>query len=161
MKAFQDGRAPWYLRSLIRKPLREIGVILLHDVERCFLRETAMVPGKYPVHGCEQFIGHGLAPSRRRRLCKFVVRPLLAFDDLKKAVTADADVSNRVRMHRRFAFRHQNPFRALDMRRQSSAGHRGQAQGSIGRSAIDIVDNFVGHHMRIARQPLAAIASVA
>jgi hypothetical protein len=59
MKAFQDGRAPWYLRSLIRKPLREIGVILVHDVERCFLRETAMVPGKYPVHRCEQFIGHG------------------------------------------------------------------------------------------------------
>src|SRR5713226_139140 len=59
MKAFQDGRAPWYLRSLIRKPLREIGVILLHDVERCFLGEIAMVPGKYPVHGCEQFIGHG------------------------------------------------------------------------------------------------------
>jgi hypothetical protein len=59
MKAFQDGRAPWYLRGLIRKPLREIGVILLHDVERCFLGETAMVPGKYPVHRCEQFIGHG------------------------------------------------------------------------------------------------------
>src|SRR3982075_738570 len=70
MKAFQDGRAPWYLRSLIRKPLREIGVILLHDVERCFLREAAMVAGKYPVHGCEQFIGHGLAPSRRRPLSK-------------------------------------------------------------------------------------------
>lgn len=59
MKAFQDGRAPWYLRSLIRKPLREIGVILFHDVERCFLGETAMVPGKYPVHRREQFIGHG------------------------------------------------------------------------------------------------------
>jgi hypothetical protein len=58
MKAFQDGRAPWYLRSLIRKPLREIGVILFHDVERCFLGEAAMVPGKYPVHRCEQFIGH-------------------------------------------------------------------------------------------------------
>jgi hypothetical protein len=59
MKAFEDGRPPWYLRSLIRKPLREIVVILLHDVERGFLRETAMVLGEYPVHGCEQFIGHG------------------------------------------------------------------------------------------------------
>jgi hypothetical protein len=46
MKAFQDRRAPWYLRGLIRKPLREIGVILLHDVERCFLGEIAMVLGK-------------------------------------------------------------------------------------------------------------------
>ena len=142
----------WYLRSLIRKPLREIGVILLHDVERCFLGETAMVPGKYPVHRCEQFIGHGY--------CCFS-GPLLAFDDLKKAVTAHADVSNRVRMHRRFSFRHQNPFLALEMRWQSSAGHRGQAQGSIGCSAIDVVGDLVGHQMRIARQPLAAIASVA
>jgi hypothetical protein len=32
--------------SLIRKPLREIGVILLHNVERCFLGEIAMVLGK-------------------------------------------------------------------------------------------------------------------
>ena len=39
MKAFQDRRAPWYLCGLIRKPLREIGVILLHDVEHCFLGE--------------------------------------------------------------------------------------------------------------------------
>jgi hypothetical protein len=43
MKAFQDRRAPWYLRGLIRKPLRKIGVILLHDVEHCFLGQIAMV----------------------------------------------------------------------------------------------------------------------
>jgi len=30
-------------RGLIRKPLPEIGVILLHDVERCFVGEIAMV----------------------------------------------------------------------------------------------------------------------
>jgi hypothetical protein len=42
-KAFQDRRAPWYQRSLIRKPLRKIGVILLHDVEHRFLGEIAMV----------------------------------------------------------------------------------------------------------------------
>src|ERR1700730_7432070 len=90
-----------------------------------------------------------------------LLSPLLAFDDLKKAVTAHADVSNRVRMHRRFSSRHQNPFLALEMRWQSSAGHRGQAQGSIGCSTIDVVDDLVGHQMRIARQPLAAIASAA
>jgi len=46
MKAFQDRRAPWYLRGFIRKPLSKIGVTLLHDVERCFLGEIAMVFGK-------------------------------------------------------------------------------------------------------------------
>jgi hypothetical protein len=46
MQAVQDSRAPWYQRGLIRKPLPEIGVILLHDVERCFVGEIAMVLGK-------------------------------------------------------------------------------------------------------------------
>jgi hypothetical protein len=46
MKAFQDRRAPWYQRGLIHKPLRKIGVILLHDVERRSLGELAMVLGK-------------------------------------------------------------------------------------------------------------------
>ena len=35
--------APWYQRGLIRKPLRKISVILLHDVECHFLGEFAMV----------------------------------------------------------------------------------------------------------------------
>ena len=42
-EAFQGRRAPWYLRGLIREPLREIGVILLHDVEQGFPGEIAMV----------------------------------------------------------------------------------------------------------------------
>ena len=46
VKAFQDRRAPWYERGLICKPLRKIGVILLHDVEYRFLGELAMVLGK-------------------------------------------------------------------------------------------------------------------
>jgi len=46
VKPFQDRRAPWYLCGLIRKPLRNIGVILLHNVEHCFLGEFAMVLGK-------------------------------------------------------------------------------------------------------------------
>jgi hypothetical protein len=60
VKAFHDRRAPWYQRGLIRKPLRKIGVILLHDVEQGFRGELAMVLGKQPVHGCELFIGHDL-----------------------------------------------------------------------------------------------------
>ena len=43
MKPFPDRRAPRYLRSLIRQPLREIGMIMLHDVERRFHGEIAMV----------------------------------------------------------------------------------------------------------------------
>jgi hypothetical protein len=43
MKPFPDRRASWYLRSLIGQPLREIGMIMLHDVERCFHGEIAMV----------------------------------------------------------------------------------------------------------------------
>jgi hypothetical protein len=46
MKASQDRCAPWYLGGLICKPLREIGVILLHDVEHCSLGAVAMVQGK-------------------------------------------------------------------------------------------------------------------
>src|SRR5258706_13976352 len=39
VKAFHDLRAPWYQRGLIRKPLRKIGVILLHHVEQSFRGE--------------------------------------------------------------------------------------------------------------------------
>jgi hypothetical protein len=46
VKAFHDRRAPWYQRGLIRKPLRKIGVIMLHDVEQRFRGELAMVLGK-------------------------------------------------------------------------------------------------------------------
>jgi hypothetical protein len=46
VKAFHDRRAPWYQRGLIRKPLRKIGVILLHDVEQRFRGELAVVFGK-------------------------------------------------------------------------------------------------------------------
>jgi hypothetical protein len=46
VKAFHNRRTPWYQHGLIRKPLRKIGVILLHDVERRFLGKPAMVLGK-------------------------------------------------------------------------------------------------------------------
>ena len=46
VKTRHDRRSPWYQRGLIRKPLRKIGVILLHDVEHRFLGEPAMVLGK-------------------------------------------------------------------------------------------------------------------
>jgi len=46
MEALHYRRAPRYQRSLIRKPLRKIAVILLHDVEHGFLGELSMVLGK-------------------------------------------------------------------------------------------------------------------
>jgi hypothetical protein len=46
VKAFHDRCSPWYQRGLIRKPLRKIGVILLHDVEQRFRGQLAMVFGK-------------------------------------------------------------------------------------------------------------------
>src|SRR6266481_1737711 len=46
VKAFHDRRAPWYQPGLIRKPLRKIGVILLHDVEHRFRGELAMIVSK-------------------------------------------------------------------------------------------------------------------
>jgi len=46
VKALHNRRSPWYLRGLIREPLRKIGVVLLHDVEHRFLGESAMVLGK-------------------------------------------------------------------------------------------------------------------
>ena len=46
VKALHNRGSPWYLRGLIREPLRKIGVVLLHDVEHRFLGESAMVLGK-------------------------------------------------------------------------------------------------------------------
>ena len=82
-----------------------------------------------------------------------------AFDDLKEAITFCTDISNRIRMNRRFSLRHQCPVLALDMRRQPGTGHGGQAQSSIGGSTVDVVNNFLGHEMTITRRPIAAIAS--
>jgi hypothetical protein len=59
VKALNDRRSPWYQRGLIREPLGEIGVVLLHNVEHRFPGEPAMELGKESVHLCELFVGHG------------------------------------------------------------------------------------------------------
>jgi len=46
VKSLHNRRSPWYEHGLVRKPLRKVGVILLHDVEYRFLGEPAMVLGK-------------------------------------------------------------------------------------------------------------------
>jgi hypothetical protein len=54
----RDRGSPWYQRSFIGEPLREIGVILLHDVEHRFLGELAVVVGQEFVHVSELFFVH-------------------------------------------------------------------------------------------------------
>jgi hypothetical protein len=62
-KALRDRRSSKNQRSLIREPLREIGVILLHDVEHGFLGKPAMVVGKEFVQVSELFVVHGFRAS--------------------------------------------------------------------------------------------------
>jgi hypothetical protein len=62
-KALCNRRSSWDQCGLIGEPLRKIGVILLHDVEHCFLGERAMVLGKKPVHVYEFVVGHGYRAS--------------------------------------------------------------------------------------------------
>lgn len=58
-KALRDRGSSWNKRSLVREPLREIVVVVLHDVENGFPGEPAMVFGEIPVQVSELFVGHG------------------------------------------------------------------------------------------------------
>lgn len=58
-KPLPDRRSPWDQRGFIGKPLREVGVILLHDVEYRFLGEPSMILGKESVQVSELFVVHG------------------------------------------------------------------------------------------------------
>ena len=58
-KALRDRRSSCDQRRLIREALREIGVILLHDIERGFPGKPSMVLGKKSVEVSELFIVHG------------------------------------------------------------------------------------------------------
>jgi hypothetical protein len=50
------------LCRFIRKPLRQVRMILLNYVEHGLLGEQAMIIGKQLVQVCEFFIVHGNAP---------------------------------------------------------------------------------------------------
>jgi hypothetical protein len=45
VKPRHNRRSPRYQHSLIQKPLRKVGMMLLHDVEHRLLGEPAMVLG--------------------------------------------------------------------------------------------------------------------
>ena len=72
-KALRDRGSSWDQRGLIREPLREIGVILLHDVEHGFLGKPSMVLGKKSVQVSELFVVHG--PSRLSRNTATIIPP--------------------------------------------------------------------------------------
>jgi hypothetical protein len=62
-KALRDRRSPEDQRGLVREALREVGVIVLHDVEHGFLGKPAMVIGKEFVQVSELFVVHGFRAS--------------------------------------------------------------------------------------------------
>ena len=62
-QALRDRGSPWDQRGLIREALREVGVILLHDIENRFLGKPAMVLGQESVQVSELFVVHQIAPQ--------------------------------------------------------------------------------------------------
>ena len=62
-KALRDRRSPEDQRGLVRKALREVGVIVLHDVEHGFLGKPSMVIGKEFMQVSELFVVHGFRAS--------------------------------------------------------------------------------------------------
>ena len=62
-KALRDRRSPEDQRGLVREALREVGVIVLHDVEHGFLGKPSMVIGKEFVQVSELFVVHGFRAS--------------------------------------------------------------------------------------------------
>jgi hypothetical protein len=74
IKARERRRAAWNLSRLIGKPLREIGMIISHDVELGSFGELPMVFGEHAVHlsylfmGTKVFGNHLLYSIRCRQL---------------------------------------------------------------------------------------------
>src|ERR1043166_9145544 len=62
-KALRDRRSPEDQRGLVREALREVEVIVLHDVEHGFLGKPSMVIGKEFEQVSELFVVHGFRAS--------------------------------------------------------------------------------------------------
>lgn len=58
-KPLRDRGSSWDQRGFVGEPLREIGVILLHDIEHGFPGELAMILGQKPMQVREFFGGDG------------------------------------------------------------------------------------------------------
>jgi len=100
-----------------------------------------------------------LAPLEEVDLGLAFFTVLLAFDDLEKAKTANANVSTGIGMKWRLSLRHENPIFTLYVGRQPRAGQCREAQRAVGRCAINVVRDLAAHRMTIAMQPIPAIAS--
>jgi hypothetical protein len=62
-KALRDRRSPGDQRGLVGEALREVGVIVLHDIEHGFLGKPSMMIGKQFVQVSELFVVHGFRAS--------------------------------------------------------------------------------------------------
>jgi hypothetical protein len=91
-KALRDRRAPEDQRGLIGEALREVGVIVLHDVEHGFLGKPAMMIGKEFVQVSELFVVHGFSRlSRDPANISQAVDPVPAFGALGYLPGANLD----------------------------------------------------------------------
>jgi hypothetical protein len=96
-KALRDRRSPEDQRGLVREALREVGVIVLHDVEHGFLGKPAMVIGKEFVQVSELFVVHGFRasaaiPQIYRKLlipCQLLARLVTFREPIWMAIVAD------------------------------------------------------------------------
>ena len=80
VEALHNRRSSRYLRGLVRQPLRQIEVILLHDVEHRLLGEHAMILGKQLMQVCEFFVSHGNEPGGN---CQIIPRRRPSFRTMR------------------------------------------------------------------------------
>lgn len=109
-KALRDRRSSCDQRRFIGEPLREIGVILLHDVERRFPGKPSMVLGKKSVEVSELFIIHR---HRASAATPKIYRNLLILRQLSARLVTFGEPSQMAiaaaaRRHRRLAARSVN-----------------------------------------------------
>jgi hypothetical protein len=81
MKTSERYRATWNLRRLIGEPLREINMIIAHDVESGFLGKLPVVFGEHAMHLGDLFTAfcNQVLYSRRYRQPHYVFVGLPGF----------------------------------------------------------------------------------
>jgi hypothetical protein len=95
-KALRDRRSPEDQRGLVREALREVGVIVLHDVEHGFLGKPSMVISKEFMQVSELFVVHGFRasvaiPQIYRKLlilCQLLTRLVTLRERIRMVITA-------------------------------------------------------------------------
>jgi len=88
-KALCDRRSPGDQRRLVGEALRQVGVIVLHDIEHGFFGKPSMVIGKEFVQVSELFVVHGFRASLLN--IPQPVDPAPAFDAIGYPLAANSD----------------------------------------------------------------------